>query len=257
MKKLFLILILSCFVATGAWALFAPMALVATDGAASCADCSGTASFIWECNSTTVGDTGFSPCGCSDGDTTLAATGGVSVSAGTFIMDDIAGGDGNDYYSADVSSDDVIDDTIGTVFIRLTVNTWSDDTRLFRLVGDANNFIYLSIDSLNDIRIWHEGNDVRTQIVTAGNSFATDTEYIIRARWRTADLDPNLQITFFNTSMVQQDDVSDNTNLTAFTTQAGAGDLKIGNPNNVGTGAKYTIKYMHFYKEWLDADPNV
>jgi len=34
MKKLFLILILSCFIATGAWALFAPMAQVATDGAA-------------------------------------------------------------------------------------------------------------------------------------------------------------------------------------------------------------------------------
>jgi len=34
MKKLFLILILSCFVATGAWALFAPMALVATDSSA-------------------------------------------------------------------------------------------------------------------------------------------------------------------------------------------------------------------------------
>lgn len=225
-------------------------------GAASCYDCSGTASFIWEMNSTTVGDTGFSPCGCvsATGDDSATADNNVSIADGTMILDDVAANNGDDNYKFDNGADVLTDDTQGTVFIRLEVNTWVDSTRLFTIYGGADDLIYAKIASTDELAVHHQGSNDLTNLATTGSAMA-GAERIVRIRWKTGEADIDLQLTVYNTAMAQQDDISVDGDLTAFTSQAGNTDFSIGNVSAVA-GAKITFKYIHVYQEWRDADPN-
>ena len=80
-KRYFIIVLVLLFLALSA---SARMTVMMVGGAGECADCSvNDASFIWEANSTTVGDVGYSPCGCSDGSTTMTGSGDAAISAGS------------------------------------------------------------------------------------------------------------------------------------------------------------------------------
>ena len=259
MKKLIILILLFPALCFGGPIQDAQKKVIARKNAVvACYDCSGTASFLWECNSTTVGDTGFSPCGCvSSGEDDIAASSGnVSIADGTCIFNDTSA-NGLDTYYFDNGTDGLSDDTVGTVFIRFKITTWgNDDVSLFNIYEDADNYIQLRYDTSDELAGRHRGNATAVNVVTTDSPLSTGVEYIARFRWRTADLDPNLTVNVYLTSMEEQGSgASDNTNCTAFANQAGVSDFKIGNFSS-NTGSNVTIYYVHTYGEWLDADPN-
>ena len=52
-----------------------------------------------------------------------------------------------------------------------------------------------------------------------------------------------------------EDNPDDKDDITAFTTQAGDNDFRVGNDTGT-TDADITIYYIHLYNEWKDTDPN-
>ena len=228
------------------------------NAAVSCADCAlNDASFIWECNSVTVGDTGFSPCGCSDGDTSMNANDDAAISSGTCVFNDV-GGDGGDFYDATISSDDLLDDTVGTVFIRFKVTTWIAYAHLFAAYGDADdkiNIYLIGTSGSGDIECEHQGNADYETIATTSTELALNTEYILRYRWNTAASAADHQITTYTTAMVEVDDSGAGDDLTAFTDAQTS--LRVGNWRaDDYFSSNITIYYVHVYKAWKDTDPN-
>lgn len=200
----------------------------------------------------------FCPYGCSDGDTTATANGTVSISAGTCVIDDTVGGNGSDYYAFDVSTDNLVSHDVNTVFIRFKVTTWVNDTDFFSYYGDANDFIRFKPVTADDINLQYVSSGVYVAISTSDATLAVGTEYIARVRWRTADVDPNLTINVYNTSMVEQGTgASSNTNPAGVDATAGASGWRIGNGFPDAVGGALIIYYVHSYKEWLDVDPNL
>ena len=220
----------------------------------SCADCSGTATHIWECNNTTVG-TGGPPCGCSDGDTSASANGDATITSGAAVFDDTGSNNGQDFYAFTVSNDDICDDQLGTVFIRFKVDTWVNAARLFRLYGSNDNFLRVVLESDNDLVGTHEGNNTTETVALSGNATGTGTEYIVRYRWQDGVAGTDHQITLYNTSMGELDNNADDDDITEFTTQAGVGDFRVGNDSN-NAGSDINIYYIHVYNEWKETDPN-
>jgi len=250
MKKLFLMLILSCFVATGAWALFAPMALVATDGVAG-PDCSGTAYLLWECDNVDV-----TVSGCADDDTSATANDQATITAGWAVYDDSADSDGHDYHKFTVT-DTTLDDEF-TIFIRFKIDTWTDNARLFDLMADVDNFARIQLYSSNDLLMAYKNgtNGDNVSAYLNGNHVSTGTEYILRYR-RRIDAGVDHEITLFNTSMVQQE--TEQTDVDwggSFSTEPSTDDLRIGNTLSAAQGSDINIDYVHIYQEWRDDDPN-
>lgn len=252
MKRiLFALIIFLCFVPLAQGIIVGQGGLGTSAGG--CASCSGTATFIWECNSTTVGE--GSPCGCSDGDTTATANGQVSISSGAAVFNDTSN-NGADFYAFDNGADVLTDDTLGTVFIRFKVTTWVDAAKLFRLYGNDNNFIALRLASSNDLDgRFNHGGVLETIEITGGN-ISTGTEYIARYRWQTGEAGDDHQITLFNTSMSQLDNILEDDDPTAFAVQAGDGDFRVGHDTTGSTGSNISVYYIHVYNEWKDTDPN-
>lgn len=222
--------------------------------AAGCADCSGTASFIWECNSATVGDTGYSPCGCSDGDDVGIPYNDATISSGAAVLNDTST-DGLDRYVFDNGSDVLSDDTVGTVFIGLKVTTWINTVNLFHINGDTNNNVRIYLNSSNDVFGLHIGNGDQDIVALLGSNVSTGVNYVIRYRWRTTG-DADHEITLYPADMSSTTETNnDADNLTAFTTQADAGDFHVGNYGTT-TGSNFKIGFIHMYKEYRDTDPN-
>ena len=259
MKKIIIILLLLVLLGSNSDAIN-PAILSGISSSGSCADCSGTASFVWEINSATVGDTGYSPCGCvsATGDSSATENGDISISSGSAVVDDVVSDDGQDYYNFDNGADVLSDDTVGTVFIRFKVTTWADYTQLFKIYADVNNQINVRLTSSNDLEASHVGDTNSTGVVLAGNNVSTGTEYIVRYRWEVGRGTTDSQLTLYSSAMSQLDDDSDLDSITAFAagTQAGDGAFRVANRSNVN-GANFTIYYVRLYQEWLDADPNL
>lgn len=210
----------------------------------------GNATFGWEMATTAVE--------CSSGDESMTLNGDVSLSGGTMVVDDTVAGDGADSYDADVSSDDLMADTEGTIFIKFAVNTWADDFVLLNYGPDDNNNIQIRLITTDDIALRHEGNADQNGVVLIGNNVATGTTYIVRARWKTGEAGTDQEITLFSAAGVQIETVATDGDLVAFAVQAGAGDLYIGNngPDEgvAVTGGKVTYHYVHVYPTWRDQD---
>lgn len=117
--------------------------------------------------------------------------------------------------------------------------------------------IFVSIAFADDLYLLHKGNADQNNTKLIGNAVSTGTEYIARIRWKDDVAGVDMQITLYNTSMVQQDDVTFDGDITAFNVQAGAGDFRVGNFVNWAQDAKITYEYARFYNEWLDSDPNL
>ena len=222
----------------------------------SCYDCdSDDATFLWECNSTTVG-TG-TPCGCSDGDTTTSANDEATITAGACVFDDTGGTpDGLDFFPFDVSSDDIFDDSIGTVFINFKVDTFVDDVTLLYVYKDDDNRFRVKIDNSDEVSTVHEGQNNSQWAATTDSPVSTGVIYIVRVKWEVGGT-PDLAINIFNEAMVEQGSGATNdTPLTLMNPEPGAGGLQVGNGLAVGVGANFTIYYIHIYNTLKDTDPN-
>ncbi len=215
-----------------------------------CADCSGTLTFAWECNTTTVGE--GSPCGCSDGDTSATQNDDAAISAGAVVLNDVSA-NGVDYYAFDNGADVLFDDTLGTVFIRFKVTTWVDSVMLWGVYEDATDYIKIWLTSSNDLAGVHEGNNDINTAQLFGNAVSTGTEYIVRYRWKVGEAGNDHQITLYNTAMAQQDDTEDDDDLTAFDDQPGNSDYKVGT-RSATANSNISIYYIHHYNEWKNTD---
>jgi len=221
-----------------------------------CADCgNNNASFIWECNSVTVGDTGYAPCGCSDGDTSATANSDATITSGACVFDDTVSEDGGDYYGFDNGADVLSDDTLFTVFIKFKVTTWIDNTWLFTIFGDADNKVIVRLSDSNDLEGIHEGNTDDDRVVLTGNNVSTGTDYIVRYRGQVGEAGNDHQISLYSASGTHIESITEDDDLTAFATQAGDGDFAVGNKSGV-TSSNISIYYAHVYKEWRADDPN-
>lgn len=209
----------------------------------------GNKTFGWEMATTAVE--------CSAGDESMTLNGNVSLSGGTMVMDDTVALNGADSYDADVSGDDIMADTEGTLFIKMRVDTWVNDTTVFCYGPDANNSISMKINLADDITLRHESNNVVDNVITTGNAFPTGTPVIVRARWKVGRATADLQVTIFDVNMTQLDDISGDVGIGAFTVQAAAGDYYVGSncpAAGTGVGAKVTYYYVHNYSTWRDQD---
>lgn len=154
MKKLFLAIILSCFLVANARALSPTfLQLVAGSDTAACDDCSGSLKFAWhmEDNDSTPDVTLGSPCGCSDGDT-------IGVENGSPVFSSAQKSDGtyslhinalNERYVFTATEYDVIDLRDLKLTFDIYIVSYPSGgtyTEFFTSTeGDANNFLVLRI----------------------------------------------------------------------------------------------------------------
>ena len=208
--------------------------------------CSGDLDFCWEvtANDTTITNSG----GCSEGDTIAAATSSVELVAAPSGKTGYAihAPTASDYYTFDVSTDDIISDDAGTIEFDIYIDTWADVSAVFEFDdGTANNEISIRTDggSNTDIefRLIYIGNTVAVAFSTSEVNGVEDTWYHIVAKWRQGVTDPSLSL--------QVDAIAASTNNTDLTNFASAGTrLRIG---ELQSTTNYTyIKNIKVYKSW-------
>jgi hypothetical protein len=253
MKKLILFLILFlCFTLhASAWN---PL-IIGSGTSGGCYDCSGTARFLWECNSVTVGDTGYSPCGCSDGDTSISVLEGSAAinPVGTCEFTD-GGSNGWDYYSWNGSGGEIDPDNY-TIFIRFRVNTWKDSSLLFAaydVSASGNNikFLFTSSNNMHHLHNTVTGTDALA--VLSGNAVATGSWCTVRGRFRASGSNPDIGI---SVSECGTDSQEDNDNGSDFTESLSTNEVHLGNFSNVVDG-DLDVDYIRIYDGWIDTDPN-
>lgn len=213
--------------------------------ASSCEDCSGTTSHVWYCDNVDV--TIGSPCGCSDTDTTMTAVGNAALSSGSAVFNDTSS-NGGDYYSCDAAS---TWDDAGTVFFKLTQTTGVASTIIWQLYSDANDYINLIYYGSGQLRASYSFNGTVDNITTTGGVISNGNTYIIRYRYQTGVAGTDHQITIYNASMVQLDDISEDDDISDFTDEPGAGSFRVGNPGSA-VNSNFSVDYINFYSEWVD-----
>lgn len=209
-----------------------------------CSGCAGTGLiFSWYCNSTTVGDTGYSPYGCSCGDTSATANDSVTITSGY-----INAADGNKYYKFTVSSYDIFTDTEGSVLIDFQVDTFVDNAGIYRVYGDGNNYLFVGIDNTDEIQVFYRSNSQNHNCITTGSQVSVSTRYYVIARWTQSDVDPNLFIGLYNSSETLLDSATYNTNPSDFLVDPDADDMRVGETQGIDAAFKiYSIKVWDTY----------
>jgi hypothetical protein len=208
-------------------------------------------SFVWECDNTTAeyANTG--------GDTSATAVGGdEAISGGACVFNDTSA-NGNDYYYFTVGSGTFpeIDDEVGTVFIRFKVTTWVNESYLWNPWADANDNIYIKLANNDDLMARHQANGASDFVTLTGNAVSTGTEYILRYRWDVSRTVQDQQLTLYNTSMTELDDIGPSNTIDAFTDQLGTDAHYIGQ-DTATSGSNFSLYYIHVFKTWRDTDPN-
>lgn len=265
MKKLFLAIVFVCLFSLNSSAI-SPAILGIIEGetgGASCASCTGTTLFIWECNSTTVGDTGYSPCGCSAGSTTMSAGGGnETISGGAAVFDDDSGANGNDYYYTSITTEDIVAEDEGTIFVRFKIDSSKCDgtdengTIIWKVDADSVNYfrVYISgCPSPYNLVLYRRQNDTYYDNITlSGDALVAGTEYIMRYRWDASASSADHELDVFNTSMSEQDGSTAGGDLNAMSASLSA--LIVGNNSSTGTDSIFYVYYIHIYSDWRDTD---
>jgi hypothetical protein len=215
-------------------------------GAASaCTACTGGLTFAAYFEAAGDGDvTKGSPCGCSTGDTTGAAADSCTIESGYLWS-----ADAGKYYVWDVSTDDIISDTEGSMLIEFEVKTWVSGAVLFGLVvTSGQDNLYVSLGATDDINAIYEGQNAGpVSIATSGvTTCVVDTVYFAIVRWTTEDVNPNFTVTVYDSSHNQRNTPgTSDTNLTTFTSTPGAGTFVVGN-----YGASEAAIRIHSIKIW-------
>ncbi|HUV25782.1 MAG TPA: hypothetical protein VMW34_00320 [Anaerolineales bacterium] len=221
-------------------------------GEPSCDSCTGALLFSWYCNDPTVGDTGYSPCGCSAGDSEASANGTVGITSGEVITTD-TGEDGADYYSFDVSSNDLVVGSVGTTFIQFTVTTWIDDLKIWFVVPPAGNWLNLFLEGADEMTFSYRGGYDADAISTNSADLAVDTLYKVRVRWREAS-SPYVTLTVWaGTDDWAETPIEDReytSTLTTWTGQPTTDGYRVGNTAAVNGVVK--IDFIKTYNDYRD-----
>ena len=246
MRKLFIILCL-ILLSSNAYALGAGIVgAVGGSSATVLPSCTGDTLFIWGCTSTTVTDDG-----CSVGDTSASAVSDPAISSGECTF-----GNG-DYYTFAVSSEDIMKEAAGTIFVRFKATSALVNTAtLLDAIGQTNEDRIKLYFTATGLSFMYEGANDGGQVATVVGSVNADTYYIARARWRTGDTDPPIDLSIYSTncSALVIADTNNTTNITEMDTAMSGEALRIG--NDTAIEATVVIDYVHIYGVWQDTDPN-
>lgn len=254
MKKLLLIPILLLLFAVQASAWMSPVVCGGGVESEGCDTCGGdpNPTFVWYCNSATVGDTGSSPCGCSDNDTSATQNGDATISGGAVVCNDDSS-NGGDYYSFDVA--DIFNEAEGSVIIKFEITTWGDWwIHLWNVEYDSNNRIRLLIPNDNDVALYWTGGGttqyINTQDIDSDN-ISTSTTYYAICRWTKSDVNPNLYLNVYSDAETSVVSGSNNNNLADMTNPSGEA-LYVGN-KITGADNDFKIYYIKMYDTYSGA----
>jgi len=257
MKKLIVIIaILLCSPFAYAGMQDAHKAVIARMNVASggCDSCTDGLVFAWYANDPTVGDTGYTPCGCSVGDSEGTANDSVTI-AGTAPNRYVDASDAGKYFAFDVGTGgtSLFPDS-GSVLIKFQIDTYNSQASIFTIYFDASNFLSLDIPSQNDIGFrWVGQTSGVTKNLLGGNA-VIDTDFWIVFRWETdSGVTPDgLAIELYSMEEVEIESGTNQTNLTAMTVTPGDGDLRVG--ESTGTNeAALKIYEVHIYDTYAGA----
>lgn len=199
MKRLLYTFIVCCLVYTQAFAVMNPyIAGQTVVSGITCDDCSGDLSLAIHFENDTDIEVG-TPCGCSDGSTTLTLSNAVFSAAqksdGTYSL---YCANAEDYATVPVSNYDIISDAAGTITFDLYIVTWTDDAHILLVFdnGDGLTTDYLSVDmiSLDELRLRYEGGNQRVSATTTDWNLSTGQWYSITVKWTQSAVNPNLSI---------------------------------------------------------------
>jgi hypothetical protein len=217
-----------------------------------CTTCTGSGaspSFCWEITAADVdlADSG----GCSTGDAQATAQTGAAFAEvpGTGKTGYTVFAESTyDAYYFTVSSDDIANDTEGTIQFDFYATEWAAGFGLFRLEYSGNGDNYIDIKGVGadgatsrELSIDYEGNNTKVNLSTTALDLAKDTWYTVTVKWNAADVDPNLSIQVDAGAAV-----TSNSNLTAFATTPD----KMNTGNFSGVPANSYIKNIKVWKTW-------
>lgn len=141
-------------------------------------DCSGDVMLSWHMEGTTIGTA--PDWGCSDGDTTGTACGGGGSIDSNLFKDGASSLDcpGNDScMKFDNVNEDIWDADEGKDIFWIYAETVVDDMHIFDVVGDANNYLYIFVNSSagNDVEAIYTGQSV-SQTLVCDSNFSTNQQ---------------------------------------------------------------------------------
>ena len=201
MKKLLLIVLLLapglCFAdldtldgsAITTSTLYADGAAIASGGAASDCDSRGTADFLWTGDNASGTDYA-----CISGGTQQASGGDSptidsSVSESTSTLHNgsntvLLDADGNHRLTFTVTSEDIVDLTLGTIelYVYPVEASVSANSEIAYVYGDSNDYIQIVVMSTGQPRIYHSGSGT-VHTVTCTNSVTMQAWNVIKASW--------------------------------------------------------------------------
>jgi len=203
------------------------------------ADCSGVASFIWEIDDESVDGAG--ECVESGGDSSATKTGSPSISTSIANFPNVS-----DYYSFDISSNDLVSDNSGTIYIKVRITAWGNYAQLFKAKDAATDDVVTCFQKYTDeFTCYYFHGGTAREIDTAGD-FSTGTWYIIAYTWTT-------QGTPSNDSQVDVYNADCSSNLYSEALDVGLDtmtdtmtELQIGN-SQAANASDFDIDYVHIY----------
>ncbi len=212
-SKYFVLLILLCFPF-----LFAGQNYYKHGGGAIstpiCDSCISGLMLSWYCDSETINDVAYSPCGCSAGDTSAVSGDSCTITDGY-----INSTDGGKYYSLSVDSRDIFTEVEGSVIIKFRIITSVEYTEIWSVRANADNLIRFSDRSGNDVSFYYRGFDFGVEIYTVGNHIIIGEDFYALLRWRQGSSDPALSLSVYAASDTSTalETVTTNTDLDEWT----------------------------------------
>lgn len=202
--------------------------------------------FEWHGENTTV--TSGTPAGHSTGDTTATANGAVSLDATTFYDGTksikVAGANQNYEFAW---NNDLLSPTQGTIEFRLRFTTLGGGQTIFELRVDANNRIYIDVDSggyMSLVRVM--GGTITRARLNVG-TVTTGKWYYVKARWDSVAHNGLYQSITCDETIGESN--SANNGSDAPGTWAGTtGTLKFGDVN--GVASVYYLDSIKTYTTW-------
>ena len=110
-----------------------------------------------------------------------------------------------DYYSFTVSADDIVDDSEGRIGFYLYINTWAENTGLFKFYSDADNEAYLLLSGGDEMYFkWEYSTTVNGLSSTTAN-LTTGVWYYIEVAWKVST---DLKRIYVNNVLVGTEDTT-------------------------------------------------
>lgn len=210
--------------------------------AAAFCSCSGAVTWCWEVSADSETITSSGGCAAASGDVSATVVSAIDLAAaasgktGYAVTWTTAG----DYYTFDVSGDDIIGDTAGTIEFDVIFTSVADNCGLFGFRYDDDNRLYVYVFDTDELLVRYVGAGNHVTAYTSAAGITTGSWYTVTVKWTQSDVNPNLYINANGATGTS------NTNLTNFATAANL--LQVG--EMVGTACGAQIKNIKVYNAW-------